>query len=426
MQRRTAMCTTCGVVAPAERIGGGAQRCDHCRHRRSYERSRRLGLIWLALALLGVVAWTVPIGEEIGPLWKVVRFYGVLAAVYPFAVLAHELGHVIATVSTGGCVHRLVLGSGAPILRMGRRGVLVVNSYPASGATYLSSAGDRWWRIREAISIAGGPAVDLAVLVGALVWSPEGSFPGTVRGTLILIAASSLIAGLIPREAAHPETGMPYGNDGMLLARLGRRCEATHKDAATSRAWLALVDEDNERARREAEAAIAAHPHSPAAQLVLATAQILTDDATLALPALRALASAPTISGHDLAATLNNLAFAVVVAGDPTLLPEAEDASRRALASLPTSSATIGTRAQVLIEVGSLDEARPLVDIIGRRAQTPNERARWLALASIWNSAAGHADAAEGVLALAIDLDPDELLVGVARRTVRNRDSAVG
>ena len=114
---------------------------------------------------------------------------------------------------------------------------------------------------------------------------------------------------------------------------------------------------------------------------------------------------------------MNNVAYANLLLGDPALLEEADQYSQEAMTWLASSAPVKSTRGAVLIQLGRLDEALPLV-LDGYAQQPPwakAENACWLA---ILNARKQNPTEAEKYLAEAKSLNPKCMLLERAEREV--------
>jgi len=127
-----------------------------------------------------------------------------------------------------------------------------------------------------------------------------------------------------------------------------------------------------------------------------------------------------------LATVLNNLAYADVVLEDGDLLEEADRYSKDAMLTLGWHPAINGTRGAVLLEMGRVDEALPLLRMAMRVHEDPVGKAQvacWLAMAQ---ARKGDLTASGKLLEEAAKLDPACFLLDRTRSVLRSYRGTTG
>ena len=121
----------------------------------------------------------------------------------------------------------------------------------------------------------------------------------------------------------------------------------------------------------------------------------------------------------------NNLAWADLLLGDPSLEAEALERSAAAFAVLPTVPAIRGTRGLALILGGAVDEGIALCGDAYRAHREPEARAANAASMAIGAARQGRVAAAERHLRQAIRLDPGGALIDRAGEELRAAGASV-
>ena len=102
----------------------------------------------------------------------------------------------------------------------------------------------------------------------------------------------------------------------------------------------------------------------------------------------------------------NNIAWVLLMAGDPNLRSEALERAKVALAIKPEQDAFISTHAYALLETGSAAEAAAILESLIPRHTRPRSRANDLCVLAMCRARLGQPDVAAEHLADAADADP--------------------
>ena len=121
-----------------------------------------------------------------------------------------------------------------------------------------------------------------------------------------------------------------------------------------------------------------------------------------------------------LAISRNNVAWAALLTGDPTLRAEALEKSAAALAFKPDQRAFQGTHAFAQLETGSVTEAAEALEKVVVEHPRPRDRALDLCLLAICRARLGDHEAARRRLDEAEGIDPRCTLLGRGRREVES------
>jgi predicted Zn-dependent protease len=127
---------------------------------------------------------------------------------------------------------------------------------------------------------------------------------------------------------------------------------------------------------------------------------------------------------HIRALYLNNLAWSDLMTEDERLLPEAEDASSRAIEVLPAHPAVMGTRAFALICGGNLREGTQLGEKVFAKHRNAKDRATTAAVVAIGRAMDWRIPDAERWLATARGLDADCALLERASQELERRKAS--
>ncbi len=227
------------------------------------------------------------------------------------------------------------------------------------------------YRIKQSLFIHGGPATNLllALIAWKLLWLDESLEPGPIAGfelmrTILLCNCILLAASLWPHRGSSALGKIP--NDALLLWQTWRQDSA--KIAAAFFYRYLLEAEECRLDRRFADArkwiadGLRAFPGNHWLAFSAATTLIFEDKLEEGRTALRALLTVLADAPDVFPSLLNNLACVDALLGQPELLPEADDFSRRALESVPWNVNFKGTRGIDFVELGKHEEGIALLE----------------------------------------------------------------
>ncbi len=264
-------------------------------------------------------------------------------------VAAHEAGHAVVARLLGLRVPLVSVGVGHRAVSFRVRGSRIdLHVVPLSGFAVVGHAGVEGLRWRRSLTVAAGPAVNLALAAaGAALGIPF----GFAQLNLLLFGIS-----ILPFQSQ-----TPFGaqrTDGLALWWLsGAKAAELDELVADSYAVEATVAYQDRRygdAWRWATDGLALHPASPSLAGMLGAALIGLGRYREAVEHYAAQLAATGVKPEHRAMHENNLAWAALMSGDPELLPAAltaSDAAYRALAWMPCVNSTRGF---ALIQAGDL------------------------------------------------------------------------
>ncbi len=156
--------------------------------------------------------------------WLLLNLSLCSAFIYP-AVVLHELGHAAAALATGAGISYVRLGSGPPIARRRVFGVLIELNWPTMGGRVGLRSSDIYSHpIRLILFLAGGPAANLLLLLGAMArwpdWSRDALSLEQPHVVLAFILANLylLVWTLLPIRARQGD-GQRVASDGLQILR---------------------------------------------------------------------------------------------------------------------------------------------------------------------------------------------------------------
>ena len=311
------------------------------------------------------------------------------------ALVVHEGGHALCAAAVGFPVTHVQLGHGRPLVQasVGGATVVIARRFIGGYATYhpVERTG---LRVRMAAVVLAGAAANTLTALAAAALAPE-----FLRSSLVAMNLWFVVWALVPFDRRRLI-------DGRVLIRL-LTAPRWELDAHFLEPYLAAqeghrIDGDAEQALGASEAGLEHQPDSPHALNHKALALIDVGKADEARPILLGILDMPRIK-RIRRLVLNNLAYADLVIGDPSLFPEAERASAEALAGSEVA-AFLDTRAWALIETCQVAAGAQLAHR-ALNGSTGTDRARTqcvLALAAARSGDTGRAEtflaAARGVL----------------------------
>lgn len=330
-------------------------------------RGRLVFRVALGLGVLGLLALS---GSGDGPqtAWLALNVFLTLLFI-EMATLPHELGHALTAHALGCRVFSVTAGVGPRILERTVRGVrFSLHAYPFGGFTVAVPRERRFFRFKELLVVAAGPAVNGLLATGALLLGRDLEAGGIVDGprpALALLVANVvlLVRNLIPLRAASPAGIVP--NDGLVLLKLPFMKASAVTEALVARYALEadVCREQNslQEARSWAERGLDEFPDAPLLHLSLGFTLVLSGDCEGARRQFLASAEAKDVAPALRALALNNVAWVDAVTAPNDRLDEADRLSQEALQTLGFVPALKGTRGAVLVALGRHNEAVPLL-----------------------------------------------------------------
>jgi Zn-dependent protease/Flp pilus assembly protein TadD len=342
------------------------------------------------------------------------------AAVFPLilavSIVLHEAGHAIAARLLGLEVPRIELGQGRRLRqwRWGRT-TLALNSLPSAGFTYFAGDSVSGVRGRLWLAIAAGPLVTAAIWRAALHQDPSPSVGEAIFPTLAFtrgLAIQELLAfvngwllafNLVPLPALK---WLPLGkNDGARLLSLPfvpqRELEVMAVSTAVAEAEDLRCSGDLAGALRVLEAALSRTPGSWVVRNSLAILQLQWGELAAARELFLELLAEEPPAPELRWLIRNNLAWADFRLRRDELRGEADTHSAAAHARFPQTPFALGTRGAVLVWLGRVAEAVPLLERAYAMNSEPLNRALNACCLVLAATSRGRLDAARRWLARA-------------------------
>jgi hypothetical protein len=367
----TQRCDSCGAAVPdrrdlhkAREAGRTRRVCPTCTSRIAQAGRGRRAMIFLAVFVPPCVL--IAAVDPVMTMTDVAVIFLLVSGALALHVVMHEAAHTLVALAVGMGVPQVRLGEGPLLvrLRLGRTTVELRGFH--AGATHLEPSGQRLLRVRLALVTAAGPLANLALAAAAfwLVDPPSGAAETFTSS----VAAIGLFLGLLNLAPLKLPSGQGIlQSDGWsLLALLRADRDTSNQILATSRLQAA----HRQHLAGGAPATSDDRPVDCADPVTLGlegTRRILTREYDDAVALLREAASLPQ-KDHPRALSLNNLAWALLLAQPDGWLDEADRASADSIAIKPWMEAMMSTRGCVLVHRGELTEARDLL----RRAVQPD------------------------------------------------------
>jgi tetratricopeptide (TPR) repeat protein len=275
-------------------------------------------------------------------------------------LVVHEAAHALTALATRMGVPEVELGSGPPLLRFRLGATTVKIGGFHSGATHLEPQSTRLLPARLALVTAAGPLSNLGLAAAAyLLLEPSLREPASFGNGLVVSGVMLGLFNLLPLRVRTPSGTVE--TDGRVLVSLlragpevGEQLVAAGRLSAVQRRHV-----DGEEVPPEGRLG-AVDSTDPVILGIEGTRRIFTGEHDEAVALLRR-AVAGRQEEEAKANSLNNLAWALVLSRPEGWLEEADRASAEAIALRPRSEAMMSTRGCVLVDLGDLETARPLL-----------------------------------------------------------------
>jgi len=384
-------CSRCGVesaertcfIVP-ERYGKPPRdiRCITCEQRRLKPSARRS-----FAGLLFVTLWPVVIlgrsAAEANGLYLVGLLCGCF--LYPFILVAHELGHALTAWALRLEVGAIGIGYGATVSRFEVASVPIqLHAWPLSGRVYLGSRSLRLLRIRLWITTLMGPMTNVLLIAVTIHWwtALESHFGPPLPALCLAVNLMVVITNLIPHYAH--DLGQTQRSDGLALFQIPRTPTSKLNTYLFSvplmRSLSRFEAGDFEGAKRCLTRALERVPgNSWLTVMQSACWSYLGKYAEARMSITPVVERASSEDSHIRAAASNNLAFALLME-DPNAgvesesLRQADQLSAESFGMYPCVLAYRSTRALVLSGLGRCDEALRLLDYVHYATASVRER----------------------------------------------------
>jgi len=387
------------------------------------------GNLWWSLGVGGLGLVLVLALPELGSGWFLLNVF-FFEAFLVAAIVPHEFGHALVGRWLGLRVFKVFIGSGRTITRCKVLGIdTELKAVPLGGFTFMTPVEERWCRLKQFVSVLAGPFMSLVFCLVVLLFLPfdalwplgflnDGLAPGQVffYANLLVLATN-----LWPRRFISPLGKL--SNDGRLLFEIAfmkrERIQEVLAWRHVMEAWVAHNEHRLDEAIAWVESGLACfadnfHLLNFRGVLLLETGRF--QEASDCFETLKARGD---LDPGMRAFIANNIAYAKLLAGGPASLVEADRRSEEAVSLIGWVPAIRGTRGAVLLELGRIDEALPLLRDSMERAETTSGKAQnacWIAIAEYRR---GQHDEASKFLKEARRLDAKCILLNRATQAVK-------
>ena len=340
------------------------------------------------------------------------------------ATVVHELGHALTAGMLGMRLFLVSIGRGKTLVERKLKGVsFVVNAIPFGGMTLAAQKSTRFYRLKALLLHVSGPLANVAMLAAVFLfvdWVGLMSIVGAgMTRTLapgymyVLACAATLAAGARPRRT-YTEFGL-VPNDLLNFIKAPFLSASEVQGGLASRFLLealqCLKDKQYLASREWCERGLAEHPGNVFLQHTLGVTLTELGEVAKGRELYLALLATSGLEPQMRALSLNNLAWADCLLGDPNLLEEADRSSEEALRTAPWMPAFKGTRGSVLVDLERVDEGLALLRESMERADNPQSKALNACYLAMGEARKGNVAEARRCLDAARSLDPGCLLL---------------
>ena len=365
--------------------------CPTCWQKHNISVQTRLLIFQLVPGPLGLLYLFLLPNDGMG--WFLLNFF-VFEIALILSILPHEFGHAFMAKRIGWRVFKIFIGFGKTVFKANLFGFETeFHAIPLGGAVLAAPLGKDHYRSKLFAFALAGPLANAVLMLGSLA-ALGGSLTGfgSVVRQLAPLQVFFLANLLIVIENLWPkQVTTSFGKRPSDGKQLLETLQADPNRAAQSHAagfiWEAAMCQEKKQfaeAQSWLEKGLALYPDN----LHLLTVQGLN------LLYLRSFKEArecflkvlPRTNKDRLLRSiiLNDIAYTDALIGGPELLMEADRYSVEALTNLSWMPSIKGTRGTVLLELGKLDEALPLLREAMLTHDIPNNKAQnacWLAIA---------------------------------------------
>lgn len=368
-------CTRCGLESDIreafvvrKRWAGLAARtlCPACRENQFIlEQIYSIAIVMILIALLDALTF------QRGVVKVTADMLFIILISYP-VIAAHELAHAAAGKALGVRIFRVAVGYGRILFSWRWAGIdWELHLWPFGGGTQMAypprQSGSR---ARFFGAVLAGPAMHVLLIAAAgvlpmILLILQGWFG--VRAVDLLHWATLfsfinlvlLFSNLWPAKSG--SAGGQPGTDGWQLLHLLLQKPEEQENRALAYYWLesmALLERnDDSGALRWIDQGLALNPEQPILRGLRGNALLKLKRFAEAREVYLELLSVESVKEPAFKHMVyNNIAYADILLQDPELLPEADRFSEEALRQIGWSSAVIGTRGAVLVEMGRLED----------------------------------------------------------------------
>jgi len=373
---------------------------------------------------------------ELGAGWFLLNVF-FFEAFLVAAIFPHEFGHALVGRWLGLRVFKVFIGSGRTITRRKVLGIdTEFKAVPLGGFTFLTPVERRWCRLKQFASVLAGPLTSLVFCLAVLLFLPVealwslGSLDDGLAPAQVFFYANLLIlvTNLWPHRFVSPLG--TFSNDGRLLFEIAFMKRERVLEMLAWRyameAWVSHTEQRLDEAVGWVEDGLAHYPGN--FHLLNFRGVLLLESGRFqeAADSFDVMKERSDLDSGMRAFIANNLAYAKLLAGGPTSLAEADRYSEEAMSLIGWVPAIRGTRGAVLLELGRIEEALPLLRDSMERADSTSGKAQnacWIAIAE---SRRGHRDEANKFIEEARRLDAKCILLDRATQALQSVSGAPG
>ena len=204
------VCHRCGIRAISDAGFTKGNLCVSCAASSKTKKDVVRALEWWAW--IALEAWLAFGDTPFAPMGKVLLTISVVGTLM---IVIHESGHALVGRMLGRKVTGMTIGTGPPLLKIGKRFTFQVSVLPSGGHTTFALDESKL-RVRGASSILAGPLADAAAVAVAWRWEPSADL-AIIRTTILWIGVVHLVTNLFPWPSD--------GRDGPHLIRILRMAD---------------------------------------------------------------------------------------------------------------------------------------------------------------------------------------------------------
>jgi hypothetical protein len=357
-------------------------RCITCEQRRLKPTARQSFAGLLFITLWPVVILGRSVAESNG-LYLAGLLCGCL--LYPFILVAHELGHALTAWALRLEVGAISIGYGATVSRFEVASVPIqLHAWPLSGRVYLGARSLRLLRIRLWITTLMGPMTNVLLIAATVHWwtALESHFGPPLPALCLAVNLMVVVMNLVPHYAH--DLGQTQRSDGLALIQIPRtpasELNAYLFSAPLMRSLSRFEAGDFESARRGLTRTLDRVPGNSWLAVMQSACWSYVGNYAEARRSITPAVERATSEGSQVrAAAANNLAFALLMenphAGlESEYLRQAGELTAESFAMYPCVLAYRSTRSLVLSALGRCDEALRLLDYVHYATASARER----------------------------------------------------
>jgi tetratricopeptide (TPR) repeat protein len=434
-------CSRCGVESPLAYLFVRRQKsfslgkslrnqwiCPRCSNR---DKDAMGMVLFLAGGVLPLVLILISVGNHvyIGDGFAVDLF--LVCVLGTPCLVAHELGHAIAAWLVGFKVLQITIGRGRQICHWTFRGTQFdFRAFPVIGSVLPATLRMSAWRRGYFVIIAGGPMMNLLILLGAtaIAWCqtlPPGASRWQEPSFWLSLAGANaclLIGNAANGLAQFSPFAEPASNDFRKMIRLLSQPVPSEDNRRASyylTCGSVLLSADDCRGAEQMYArGLQVRPDGPFLRAGLAQSQLGIGDYASARENFSLVLGGEVKPAILRASASNGLAWADLLLGDPALSEEADRASSDAYTLTPWEPAVQNTRGWALVERGQLEEGSRLLRLSLRGVQTKRQRADVYCTLAIAEAHSGRLEESRRILDKARRMGPDSGLLALAQRVI--------